>query len=146
MPLSARSRRSAVVLAAALIVAGIGGCKTWPAAPDAAQATQPADQSCVRQCDLAKTQCEQRQRQREEECQTHAQHASQSETGCRSRPGHHCQHPVPCLGADLSICKVQYDECIPDCTMRPAPKEDAAPPADQPAPKQPPASEAKPAA
>lgn len=125
----AATRPFAFFLATVLFIA-LTGCQTPFVKQEVKNPTVNLDQACVASCDLARSQCEQRQRLREEQCQQDFQQISADHLTCVATRGRPCQQPVTCLGADLRICKIQHEECVLACGGRvqlpvgPAPRTD----------------------
>jgi hypothetical protein len=74
-------------------------------------------QPCLGRCDLAKTQCIQRQETRERACAQWYTEAKQEYDTCSAggRAAARCRAPVACLGADLGICDQEYEGCFTAC-------------------------------
>jgi hypothetical protein len=119
MDLSTRAQRSARLLVAAatltVFIAIGGGCATGLGETQLVAPTAPEAQSCVAACDLKQQQCEQRQRVREETCDAYFDDLNAELSTCLASPGTLCVRPTRCLGLDLSVCKIQYQECILAC-------------------------------
>ncbi len=82
-------------------------------APDASQG-----QTCRNRCELLKTQCRQRQDTRERACRDwHAEAKADSDL-CRGGGSANCRPPETCLGADMTICDRQYEDCFITCGGR----------------------------
>jgi hypothetical protein len=81
--------------------------------PDASQG-----QSCRNRCELLKTQCRQRQETRERACQDWYNQAKEDYDLCRNGGAGKCRSPQTCLGADMSICDRQYENCFITCGGR----------------------------
>ncbi|MFB1487019.1 MULTISPECIES: hypothetical protein [unclassified Thiocapsa] len=77
--------------------------------------TDPQAQACVASCDLSRSQCEQRQRVREDECRMHYERLSADHETCLATPGALCIKPDTCPAAEMTICAIQYEECIVGC-------------------------------
>ncbi len=123
MPGLLTTTRPLAFLLIPLMLVTLTGCETpflKPFLTPAPIQTSQRDQNCVANCDLAKTQCQQRQRLREDECHQHAQQMGIEYAECVARPRRHCLEPEPCLGANMAICGTQHGECIQDCE-RPVP-------------------------
>jgi hypothetical protein len=119
MDLSTRAQRSARLLVAMatlpLFIAIAGGCTTGLGETRLVVPTAPEAEACVAACDLEQKQCEQRQRVREETCGTHFDDSNAELSTCLATPGTLCVRPTRCLGLDLSVCKIQHQECILAC-------------------------------
>lgn len=112
-------------LSAALIAALLAGCQVLPigkAQPtgDPAAAPVTTNSACAESCNLQKTQCEQRQALREQDCQASRSGFESGAERCPTRVGTHCVEPVACLGQDLSICETLLAECLSECGSEPA--------------------------
>jgi hypothetical protein len=78
----------------------------------------PEGKTCVQKCELPKAQCRSRQESREKECgQIYAIAKSEFDL-CVKSGAARCKAPYTCLGADLSICDQQYDDCFAACGGR----------------------------
>lgn len=121
-----------IFLLAATLLTGLTGCQvpflkaeTMSALTNklpfvAKPAPTTLDMACVADCDAMRPHCEQRQRLRETECEQHFKPTSANHTACTADNRGHCLQPVVCLGADLGLCKTQYDECLHACQRSPA--------------------------
>lgn len=119
MPLIRASVRSRVfALASALLVVVLNGCAEGLYDRQLVQPTDAQGRDCVAGCELPKSQCEQRQRAREEECQRFYAPAKADYDLCVRNGGANCSPPDTCLGPDMSICQVQYDDCFQACGGR----------------------------
>jgi hypothetical protein len=115
MEFSTHALGAARLLIAAAIVALSGGCTAGLWETRVVAPTAPGAKECVATCDLNQQQCEQRQRVREEECSAYFDDLNAALPACLATPGALCVRPDRCLGVDLGICKVQYQECILSC-------------------------------
>jgi hypothetical protein len=77
--------------------------------------TDPQAQACVASCELSRSQCEQRQRAREDECRMYFEQLSADYDACLATPGALCVRPETCPTADMTICTIQHEECIVGC-------------------------------
>ncbi len=123
MPQTAAARDAvALPLAATLlllaILLGSAGCTLGPAKPEPVSPTSPEGKACLQRCELPKTQCQQRQEARETECGAIYATARADYDLCIKSGSARCKAPYTCLGADLSICDQQYDDCFSDCAGR----------------------------
>jgi hypothetical protein len=109
---SLHAPRFIIAAFAILIVAGCASAleERRLIAPD-----DPQAQTCVANCDFAKAQCEQRQRVREQECRDHFDSLTSDLDACLATPGALCVRPDVCPGADMTVCRIQYEECIVAC-------------------------------
>ena len=121
MSLSLIATRPFAFLLATVLLATLTGCQTPFVKQEVIQPTRPLDQACVARCDLLNTQCQQRQRIREQECQQHFTQVRADHAACVASNGLHCLQPVACLGVDMSICTTQREECLQTCQVRLAP-------------------------
>lgn len=121
----AKTPSVALAAAALLGAALIGSCQSIVPQDAATAAASTADSACVSRCDLKKTQCEERQKLREQDCQMYRDQLVPEGGSCITRIGSSCVEPVDCLGADEGICQTQLRECILECpkaeTEKPAP-------------------------
>lgn len=109
----------AFLLATVLFIT-LAGCQLPLVKTEAVKPTGTFDQACVARCDRSNTQCEQRQRLREEECQQHFKPVSVEYAACVADQGLYCLQPVTCLGAETGICTTQREECLHGCSVRAA--------------------------
>ena len=130
MSLSLTAARPFAFLFATVLFLALTGCQPPFVKQEASQPTGNRDPACVARCDLAQSQCEQRHRLREAQCQQDFQQISADHLACVATRGRPCQQPVTCLGVDLRICKTQHEECLLACGLRlpspvgPAPRTD----------------------
>ncbi|MCK7578504.1 MAG: hypothetical protein MZV65_24055 [Chromatiales bacterium] len=113
---------SIVVLTSALLL--LAGCQFNPLKPksDTPAVSAEPDTACAANCDTAKTQCEERQRLREQLCREQVERLKNDTTPCNTTTNPHCPQPTACLGEDLSLCRVQHAECLSRCAATaPAP-------------------------
>ncbi|MTW22975.1 hypothetical protein [Allochromatium palmeri] len=111
---------SIIVLTSALLL--LVGCQFNPLKPrSAVPATSAAPESaCAANCDIAKTQCEERQQLREQLCQEQAARLQNDTTPCNTTTNPLCPQPTACLGEDMGLCRVQHEECLTRCANTPA--------------------------
>jgi hypothetical protein len=109
---SARAPRLLIGVLATLAAAG---CTNHMQERNVVPPTAPQAQACVASCDLSRSQCEQRQRVREEECRMHYERLSADHETCLATPGALCIRPDTCPAAEMTICTIQYEECIVGC-------------------------------
>lgn len=112
---------SIVVLTSALLL--LAGCQFNPLKPKSATPAPSAkpESACAASCDTAKTQCEERQRLREQLCQEQAERLKNDTPPCNTTANPLCPQPTACLGEDLSLCRVQHAECLSRCANAPPP-------------------------
>ncbi len=103
------------LLIAALTMVLFSGCANHFEERRVIAPTDPQAQACVADCDLKQQQCEQRQRLREEECRAQFNQLTTDLDACLATPGALCVRPDACLGADMHVCRVQYEECLVAC-------------------------------
>jgi hypothetical protein len=101
-----------------LLVVVLNGCAESLQDRQLIQPTDAQGRDCVAGCELPKSQCEQRQRAREEECQRFYAPAKADYDLCIKSGGGNCSPPDTCLGPDMRICEVQYDDCFQACGGR----------------------------
>lgn len=125
-------------LVLALTVGLLGGCAGGLHEQQLIQPQGPSSQACLARCDRLKEECEARQNLREQDCGERVAAATADYERCVGSGSAPCSRPESCLGADMSICERQYEECFVACggrverQLRPRPWE---PPAKtQPAP------------
>ncbi|EXJ16790.1 hypothetical protein [Imhoffiella purpurea] len=116
------STRHLIPLAGAILCGSLAGCQLLPSKADAAKAAPDLDPDCIERCELARVQCEQRQELREQECQAHIESLTPATEDCERNSYGRCLDPVPCLGAEMHICKVQHDQCVRTCAPEEAEK------------------------
>ena len=111
---------SIIVLTTALFL--LAGCQFNPLKPKSdAPATSAAPESaCAANCDTARTQCEERQRLREQLCQEQTTRLQNDTTPCNTTTNPLCPKPTACLGEDLKLCRVQHAECLSRCGTVPS--------------------------
>jgi len=85
------------------------------------------DATCVSRCARAQTQCEKRQQLRETECQQQFSPTQTQHNDCIANQQPGCLQAVACLGADLSLCKTQHQECLRTCPPAKTPPPAVAP-------------------
>lgn len=108
---------------ALLSVALLAGCESNPflqADPRPVPPVEPGS-ACVSNCELAKTQCDQRQQLREQLCQEYAAQLKGEQRDCRGGNGPLCVQPIECLGVDTSLCITRHEECLMECANAPPP-------------------------
>jgi len=113
---------SIIALTTALLL--LAGCQFNPLKPksDDAPATSAAPESaCAANCDMARTQCEERQQLREQLCQEQTTRLQNDTTPCNTTTNPLCPKPTACLGADMGLCGVQHAECLTRCANTPTP-------------------------
>jgi hypothetical protein len=122
MPLTTATRDAAPLLAATLALFATllvsAGCSQGLYQKDLVQPTGPEGKTCLERCELPKTQCRQRQEARERECGEIYAVAKADYESCIKSGTAKCRAPYTCLGADLSICDQQYDDCFAACGGR----------------------------
>ena len=125
-----RLERSTIQGFAIVVVTSVllAGCQFNPLKPKSdAPATSAAPESaCAANCDTARTQCEERQRLREQLCQEQTTRLQNDTTPCNTTTNPLCPKPTACLGEDLGLCRVQHAECLTRCANTPAPTTPAA--------------------
>ena len=109
---SVRTARLAIGVFAILAAAG---CTNHLQERSLIPPTDPQAQACVASCELSRSQCEQRQRTREDECRVFYERLSAEHDACLATPGALCIRPAPCEAADMTICSIQHEECIVGC-------------------------------
>jgi len=126
---SSFTTRFSLFLLATTLLASLSGCQVPFLKPETMPAfvsklpfiTKPTsipttvDAACAARCDVMRSHCEQRQNLRESECQQHFKPTSTDHATCVTDNRGHCLQPVVCLGADLSLCKTQHEECLNVC-------------------------------
>ena len=75
-------------------------------------------QSCLERCTRLQEECEARQTVREQECAERVAVSEGDRASCAGSGSDPCTPPESCLGADMSICQRQYEECFSDCGGR----------------------------
>ena len=75
-------------------------------------------QSCLERCTRLQEECEARQTVREQECAERVAVSESDRASCAGSGSDPCTPPESCLGADMSICQRQYEECFSDCGGR----------------------------
>ena len=118
---------SIVVLTSALLL--LVGCQFNPLKPkpDAPTASAAPESACAANCDLARTQCEERQRLREQLCQEQATRLQNDATPCNTTANPLCPKPTACLGEDMGLCSTQHAECLSRCAKAPSEPAEAEP-------------------
>ncbi|WP_295458454.1 hypothetical protein [uncultured Thiodictyon sp.] len=86
----------------------------------------PGDQHCRDECNVLKTQCQQRQQNRELGCAAGLKVAAADGGQCRKPGVRNCGEPYTCLGADMSICQREYLPCAKACGGSGEPRPNAA--------------------
>jgi hypothetical protein len=71
--------------------------------------------TCLDRCELVKTQCHQRQENRERACGEWYSEGERQYNQCREDGHTRCLAPTACLGADLGICDQEYETCFTGC-------------------------------
>jgi hypothetical protein len=115
MSLPTFALRVPYLLIGVLAILACAGCSSPMQKRELIPPADPQAQACMASCELGKTQCEGRQQARENECRTQFERLSADLTTCLATPGALCIRPDPCLGADMSICRIQYEECVVGC-------------------------------
>jgi hypothetical protein len=113
---------SLIVLTSALLL--LAGCQfnpLKPKSPEASATSAAPESACAANCDIAKTQCEERQRLREQLCQEQTTRLKNDATPCNTTTNPICSQPIACLGEDLNLCRVQHSECLSRCAVVPTP-------------------------
>jgi hypothetical protein len=103
----------AIICAGLLAGCAIGGYERTLVPPQS-----PEGQACLPKCDLTRTQCEGRQQGRVQECLQRYSAAKSDYDTCVQSGSKDCRAPDPCQGADMEICRIQYDDCFTDCGGR----------------------------
>ncbi|WP_296805141.1 hypothetical protein [Thiocapsa sp.] len=109
------SARAPHVLIGVLAILAAAGCTNHLQERQLIPPTDSRAQACVASCDLSRSQCEQRQRVREDECRLHYERLSADHETCLATPGALCIRPDTCPAAEMTICTIQYEECIVGC-------------------------------
>jgi hypothetical protein len=109
---SAHIARLLIGVSAILLTAG---CTNYLQERHVIPPTDPQAQACVASCDLSRSQCEQRQRTREDDCRMYSERLSADHDACVATPGALCIKPEACPTADMTICTIQHEECIVGC-------------------------------
>jgi hypothetical protein len=122
MPPITAARAAASPIGATLLLLttllGSAGCTQGLFHRYAIDPASPEGKTCVQKCELPKAQCRSRQEAREKECgQIYAIAKSEFDL-CVKSGAARCKAPYTCLGADLSICDQQYDDCFAACGGR----------------------------
>jgi hypothetical protein len=115
---STHSLRAPGLVIGALAILIFSGCANQFEERRLIAPEDPQAQSCVAECDRKQQQCEQRQGLREEECRSHYDRLTSDLDACLATPGALCVRPDSCIGADMTVCKIQYEECIVACGGR----------------------------
>ncbi len=110
--------RHAHRLFALLAVGLLGGCTDSLHEQRLIQPEGPSSQACLERCNRFKGECEARQNLREQECGERVAAAKADHELCVSGGSAPCSQPESCLGADMSICQRQYEECFTACGGR----------------------------
>jgi hypothetical protein len=110
--LSAHTARLLIGVSAILVAAG---CTNHLQERHVIPPTDPQAQACLASCDLSRSQCEQRQRTREDDCRMYFEQLSADHDACLATPGALCIRPEACQAADMTICTIQHQECIVGC-------------------------------
>jgi hypothetical protein len=109
-----RAQRLGLLLAAGLIAA----CAERAYEQRLIQPEGTASQPCLERCSRLQGECEARQRLREDECAKRVAAGRMEHETCVSGAAGRCVPPETCLGADMSICQSQYEECFTACGGR----------------------------
>jgi hypothetical protein len=115
MALSILSARAPHLLIGVLAILASTGCANRLQERQLLPPTDPQAQACLASCELSRTQCDGRQRARETECRTQYERLTADLDACLATPGALCLRPDSCVGADMSICTIQYEECVVGC-------------------------------
>jgi len=110
--------RLAQRLAALMAVGLIAGCADRLYEQRLIEPEGAKSQSCLQRCARLQDECEARQTLREQECAERLAVAKADDEACSSGGPEPCTEPDSCLGADMSICQRQYEECFTDCGGR----------------------------
>jgi hypothetical protein len=110
--------RLAPRVAAILAVGVIAGCADRLYEQRLIQPEGTTSQSCLDRCARLQEECEARQTVREQECGERAAASEGDKASCSGGGSGPCPPPESCLGADMSICQRQYEECFSDCGGR----------------------------
>lgn len=113
LPASRHSRFLLLALAASVFA----GCELMPQTPLTGQdrSAPSASPACQERCVRPKEECEKRQTAREQDCQERGAKAKTIYASCTTHKDRSCHQPVPCLGADLAICQIEYADCVREC-------------------------------
>lgn len=136
---AARSPLAAPIalVAPILFMLAAAGCSLMPSKPQPIAPTSPEGKACAARCELPRTQCQKRQELRETDCNANYQIGQAEYAQCLKSGAARCRAPYTCLGADMSICAQQYDDCFAACSgkleRRAAPNGSAATPSGEPA-------------
>ena len=110
-------RPNALLLA--IVCTGVlAGCAIGPNKRTLIPPSTSEGQACLPKCDLIRTQCEGRQQGREQECLQRYATAKSEYDLCIQSGSESCKEPEPCTGADMGICRIEYDECFTACGGR----------------------------
>ena len=110
-------RTNALLLA--IVCAGLpAGCAVGPYQRTLIPPATPEGQACLPKCDLTRTQCEGRQNGREQECRWRNATAKSEYDTCVRSGAETCKAPEPCMGTDMEICQVEYEDCYKVCGGR----------------------------
>lgn len=113
-----RIQRTALIATTLMLVAALtAGCQNLiPGTASIQPATAAkADSTCVAHCELKKSQCEQRQLLREQDCQQSKTQIAAEQPNCSPKEGPLCVQALECLGADLGICLTEFELCVAEC-------------------------------
>lgn len=111
-------KRSTTVLSALLAIGLITGCADRFHERRLIQPEGAGSQACLERCARLQGECEARQDHREKDCAERVSAANADQDTCRSGAAGPCVTGGSCLGADVSICKQQYEECFSACGGR----------------------------
>jgi hypothetical protein len=112
------SQRPNVLLFAIICAGLLAGCAAGHSQRALIPPDTPEGQACLPECDLIRTQCEGRQKGREQECLAHYDAAQSEYDLCVQSGAETCTAPEACIGADMEICRIQYEECFTACGGR----------------------------
>lgn len=110
--------RLAPRVAAILAVGFIASCADRLYEQRLIQPEGTSGQSCLDRCARFQEECEARQTVREQECAERVAASEGDRGSCADKGSGPCPPPESCLGADMSICQRQYEECFSDCGGR----------------------------
>ena len=113
---AARPMAATLLLLATLL--GTAGCSQGLFQQDLVKPDGPEGKVCLERCELSRSQCQTRQKVRETQCQERFAAAQADYQDCIKSGSGNCRAPFACLGADMSICDQQYDDCFTACGGR----------------------------
>lgn len=112
------ARRLTAGLTALLAIGLVAGCADWFYERRSIPPEGTSSQACLERCARLLGECEARQTLREEECAARVSAAKAHGEACLRSGSAPCPPPGSCLGADMSICRQQSEECILACGGR----------------------------